>query len=318
MPPPRSDGAAIAASVLTHRCPLHDARVPLGVNTYDALNERQVDAPKVARPRHLREALGLAFVHRGRIRWRGGRSGFLGIDYFGEGDGNDVIVDIADIEDFHEIRSDKHGLTIGAFADIERVVREPLIRSALGDKPFGPETARFRLVALNANVIIAGMGSTRTTRLETLVDNPLPANEIPLAVTLAATLPNVAFGDRRIQRRDGAATFELRVFVALALTGVHRIATANVAYALDGAPPVALTGVTSLLSGAIVAKGTFADAARKAADAFHGADEKTSVLRRTIIPLTLSALKEAYDSSRAGTAEPERPKRRVLKTTSKR
>jgi CO/xanthine dehydrogenase FAD-binding subunit len=271
------------------------------------LNDAVVEAPKVARPRHLREALGLAFVHRGRIRWRGGRSNFLGMEYHGD-DGDGMIVDIADVADFREIRSDRHGLTIGAFADLERVAAEPLIRTALGDAPFGPEIARFRLSALNAQVIIAGMGATRTAKLASLATEPLPANEIPLAVTLASTLPSVSFGDRRIRRRDGAATFELRVFVALALSGFHRIETATVAYALDGAAPLPLSGVTAHLSGAMIAKGMFADAARLAADAFHGDDEKTSVLRRTVIPLTLSALKEAYDASRA--AHPEPPPRR--------
>jgi CO/xanthine dehydrogenase FAD-binding subunit len=257
-----------------------------------------MEAPKVARPRHLREALGLAFVHRGRIRWRAGKSGFLGVEYPGEGDG--VIVDVADVPDFREIQSDRHGLKIGAFADIEHVAREPLIRSALGDSPFGPEAARFRLGALGANLIIAGMGSTRTARLDTLATRELPDNEIPLAVTLAANLPKVAFADRRIRRRDGVATFELRVFVALVLSGMHRIGSATVAYTLDGAAPVALPQVADPLSGAMIAKGTFAGAARLAADAFRGDDEKTNVLRRTIIPLVLSALKEAYDSSRAG------------------
>jgi CO/xanthine dehydrogenase FAD-binding subunit len=262
-----------------------------------------MEATKVARPRHLREALGLAFVHRGRIRWRAGKSGFLGLEYPGEGEG--VIVDIADVPDFREIQSDRHGLRIGAFADIERVAREPLIRSALGDAPFGPDAARFRLDALGARLIIAGMGATRTTALATLSTRELPQNEIPLAVTLNAELPKVAFADRRIRRRDGVATFELRVFVALALTGVHRIGNATVAYTLDGGAPVALTNVAEPLTGAMIAKGTFAGAARHAADAFRGDDEKTNVLRRTIIPLVLSALKEAYDSSRAG----EPPKR---------
>ena len=238
---------------------------------------------------------------------------FLGIDYPGDANGEGVIVDIADIPDFREIRSDKTGLTIGAFADIEHVAREPLIRSTFGDAPFGAETARFRLSALDAHVIIAGTGATRTVRLESLSD-ALPANEIPLAVTLSASIPNVAFGDRRIRRRDGAATFELRVFVALTFAGFHRIGSANIAYVLDGEPPAALTGVTAQLTGATIAKGTFADAARLAADAFHGADEKTSVLRRTIIPLTLSALKEAHDASRAGAIEPERPRRRLFGT----
>jgi CO/xanthine dehydrogenase FAD-binding subunit len=271
------------------------------------LNDRSVDVPKVARPRHLREALGLAFVHRGRIRWRGGRSNFLGMEYHGES-GDGVIVDIADVADFREIRREAHGLTIGAFADLEAVAAEPLIRSALGDAPFGPEIARFRLSALNAGVIIAGMGATRTATLASIVNEPLPANEIPLAVTLSSTLPSVSFGDRRIRRRDGAATFDLRVFVALALAGFHRIDTATVAYTLDGDAPLPLSGVTAHLAGAMIAKGTFAEAARLAADAFHGDDEKTSVLRRTVIPLTLSALKEAYDASRA--AHPEPPPRR--------
>lgn len=256
-------------------------------------------ATKVARPRHLREALGLAFVHRGRIRWRAGKSGFLGLEYPGDGEG--VIVDVGDVPDFREIQSDRHGLTIGAFADIERVAREPLIRSALGEAPFGPEAARFRLGALGAGLIIAGMGATRTARLDTLATRAIPENEIPLAVTLKADLPRVAFADRRIRRRDGVATFELRVFVALVLAGVHRIGNATVAYTLDGGPPVPLASVAEPLNGTMIAKGTLASAARHAADAFRGDDEKTNVLRRTIIPLVLSALKEAYDASRVET-----------------
>jgi len=263
-----------------------------------------MEAPKVARPRHLREALGIAFVNRGRIQWRAGKSGFLGLEYPGVGDG--VIVDVGDVPDFREIQSDRHGLKIGAFADLECVAREPLIRTALGDTPFGPEAARFRLAALGAQLIVAGTGSTRTTRLDSLAARTLPHNEIPLAVTLKADLPKVAFADRRIRRKDGVATFELRVFVALALAGVHRIGTATIVYTLDGGPAVPLTSVADPLAGAMIAKGTFADAARHAADAFRGDDEKTSVLRRTIIPLTLSALKDAYDSSRAAEA-PKRP-----------
>jgi CO/xanthine dehydrogenase FAD-binding subunit len=262
-----------------------------------------MEVPKVARPRHLREALGLAFVHRGRIQWRAGTSGFLGLEYPGVGEG--VIVDVADVPDFREIHSDRHGVKIGAFADLEAVAREPLIRSALGDAPFGPDAARFRLAALDAQLIVAGMGSTRTTGLGALAARPLPPNEIPLAVTLKADLPKVAFADRRIRRKDGVATFELRVFVALALAGVHRIGTATIVYTLDGGTSTPLTSVSEALTGAMIAKGTFATAARHAADAFRGDDEKTSVLRRTIIPLTLSALKDAYDASRAD----EPPKR---------
>src|SRR5580693_9444376 len=163
-----------------------------------------MEATKVARPRHLREALGLAFVHRGRIRWRAGRSTFLGFEYPGEGDG--VIVDVGEVPEFRAIHSDRFGLQIGAFADLESVAREPLIRSALGNAPFGPEAARFRLGALDAQLIIAGMGATRTARLDTLATRDLPPNEIPLAVKLKADLPQVAFADRRIRRKDGVAT----------------------------------------------------------------------------------------------------------------
>lgn len=259
--------------------------------------------PKIARPRHLREALGIAFVHRGRVRWRAGTSRFLGLEYPGHAGGGDgVVVDVRDVADFREIRSDRSGLQIGAFADLERVVREPLIRSALGEKPFGPDAARFRLAALGAKLTIAGTGATRTASLAALSERPLPSNEIPLAVTLAHALPKVAFGDRRIHRRDGAASFELRVFVALGIAGFHRIGEATLAYALDGAPPVALTGARDELAGAMVARRTFAGAAHRAADAFSGDDERTSVLRRTIIPLVLSALNDAYRVFRAPAA----------------
>ena len=208
---------------------------------------------------------------------------------------------------FARFKATVTALQIGAFADIERVAQEPLIRSALGDTPFGPDAARFRLGALGAQVIIAGMGATRVAGLDMLTTRELPPNEIPLAVTLKAELPKVAFADRRIRRRDGVATFELRVFVALVLSGVHRIGTATVAYVLDGAPPVPLAAVADPLAGVMIAKGTFASAARHAADAFRGDDEKTNVLRRTIIPLVLSALKEAYDASRADWPQPKRP-----------
>jgi CO/xanthine dehydrogenase FAD-binding subunit len=85
---------------------------------------------------------------------------------------------------------------------------------------------------------------------------------------------------------------------------MHRVGTATIAYTLDDGPPVALTEVAEALTGAMIAKGTFAGAARHAAGAFRGDDEKTSVVRRTIIPLVLSALKEAYDSSRASEPPP--------------
>jgi CO/xanthine dehydrogenase FAD-binding subunit len=258
---------------------------------------RPVEPPTIARPRHLREALGLAFVHRGRIRWRAGNSRFLGLDYPGIGEG--VVVDVRDVADFREIRSDRFGLRIGAFADLARVAREPLIRSALGEAPFGPDAARFRLAALGAQLVIAGTGATRTIGLDALAARPLPSNEVPLAVTLAAVLPKVAFGDRRIRRRDGAATFELRVFVALGIAGFHRIGEATVAYALDGGAPVALAAAGEALAGTMIARRTFAGAAHRAADAFVGDDEKTSVLRRTIVPLVLSALNDAYRASRA-------------------
>ena len=253
-------------------------------------------APAVSRPRDLREALGLAFVHRGHVRWRAGKSALLGIEYPGEA-GAAPVVDVRDVADFREIRGDRHGLHIGAFAEVERIAGEPLIRTALGDAPFGPEAARFRLAALGARLLIAGTGKTRTAALDAFAGRTLPAHEIPLAVVLGAGLPEVAFGDRRIRRRDGVASFELRVFVGLSLAGFHRIGTAHVAYTLDGTA-VPLPNVAAMLAGAMVARGTFAAAARGAADAFSGDDERTNVLRRTIVPLVLSALKDAYAAKR--------------------
>ena len=216
--------------------------------------------------------------------------------YPGTGDG--VIVDIADVPDFHEVRTDRNGVHIGAFADIERIKEEPLIRTALGSSPFGAATARFRLAALGANVVIAGVGATRNTPLTGLEAHRIPANEIPLAVTLGTNLPQVSFGDRRLQRRDGRASIDLHVFVALTLSGYHRIGIANVAYAVDGGEPIPFTAVSATLCGAMIGRSTFAEAARQAADIFEGDDERTNVLRRTVIPLLLSAFKDAYADAR--------------------
>jgi CO/xanthine dehydrogenase FAD-binding subunit len=263
-----------------------------------------VNAPNVARPRDLREALGVAFVHRDRTRWRAGKSRFLGVDYTRDDPAGGVLVDVADIIDFRDIRADRHGLRIGAFADPEAIGREPLVRQILGGELFAPEVARFRLAALGAQLEILGIGTTRKARLEDALGpnavRPLAESEIPLAVELrSAGAPTVTFGDRRIRRDDGAATFDLRVFVALDLVGVHRIGSATVAYCLDGEAPVQLQAVEAALRGAMIAKGTFSNAARHAADAFRSDDVKANTLRRTIIPLVLSALKDAYTASRA-------------------
>jgi CO/xanthine dehydrogenase FAD-binding subunit len=258
--------------------------------------------PKVSRPRDLREALGFAFVHRGRTRWRAGSSPFLGIDYFGDDSADGVVVDVSDVPEFRDVRGDRHALHIGAFADVERIASEPLVRAALGEADFSPAVARFRLAALGANVLIAGAGATRTALLtESLgpdAKRPLAAAEIPIAVELRAGAPPVYFGDRRLRRRDGAATFELRVFVALALAGFHRIGSATVAYSLDGSAPVPLPAVEASLRGSMIGKTTFADAARSASEAFRGDNVHANTLRRTIIPLVLSALKDAHAAAR--------------------
>ena len=161
----------------------------------------------------------------------------------------------------------------------------------------------FVLSALGAQLEIAGAGATRTVALDDVLGpsstRPLVAAEIPLAVVLRADRPAVWFGNRRIKRRDGEATFELTVFVALTFSGLHRIATAAIAYSLDGAAPIALAVVEAELRGANIAKSTFPAAARRSADAFRGDNVHANTLRRTIVPLVLSALKDAYAAARA-------------------
>jgi len=259
-----------------------------------------MNALKVAQPRDLREALGLAFVHRARVRWQAGPGGFLGLEYAGEPDAEAaMLLDIRRIPEFHEIRADGAGVTIGAFAAADAAAREPRVARSLGAGPFAPETVRFRLAALGANLVIAGPGATRRAPLAgALAPAALPPQEIPLAVELGAAMPGVAFGDRRLRRRDGAASFDLRVFTALALAGFHRIRSATVAYSIDGAATVPIVPVGLLLDGAMIARATFHEAARRAADAFNGDDERTNVLRRSIIPLVLSALNDAYGHAR--------------------
>jgi CO/xanthine dehydrogenase FAD-binding subunit len=253
---------------------------------------------KLVRARDLREALSFAFVHRTSVRWRAGTSAMLDLAYDGTADAP-MIVDVRHVPDFHTVRADRSVTSIGAFAHPETIARDPALPPALGTMPLGPHEARFRLSALGASIVVAGPGATRSTDLATVLASALPPHEIPVAVTLRRDAPAVWFGDRRIKRRDGAASFELRVHVALALTGAHRIERATVAHGIDGGPPVPLPEVAAELSGSMIAKTTFAQAARRAADAFRGDDERTNVLRRTIIPLVLSALHDAYAASRA-------------------
>jgi CO/xanthine dehydrogenase FAD-binding subunit len=254
-------------------------------------------APKVARPRSLRQALELAFVHRQHVRWQAGRSSFLGFVYPGSTDGA-IVLDVSAIDEFRNVRSDDRSVSIGAFADVDALAREKLVQRVLGRAPYGPHAARFRLAALDAQLIVAGPGATRRVAFGLALSRPLPAHEIPLAVELPVDLPPLAFSDRRMRRRDGKASFDLRVFAALEMASPHRIDTATVAYTIDDGPLVGIQAVDEMLDGTVIARGTFAAAARRAADAFDGTDERTSVLRRSIVALTLSALSDAYAHSR--------------------
>jgi CO/xanthine dehydrogenase FAD-binding subunit len=261
----------------------------------------------------LREALGVAFVHRTRTRWRAGTSRLLGLEYPGEAESDGFVVDVADIADFREVRAEHETLRIGAFADPERVQREPLIGSTFGKTSFAPDVVRFRLAALGARLVIAGIGATHTAVLADVLgadpSRPLAPSEIPLAVELQTRGgPRVSFGDRRLFKRDGEASFDLRVYAALTLANHHKIANATVGYAVDDAELASLPGVEAILRGAQIARTTFAVAARHAADVFHGDDLRTSTLRRSIIPLVLSTLKDAYADARA--AETQREQRR--------
>lgn len=257
---------------------------------------------KIVRAKSLRDALGAAFMHRGRVTWRAGTSALLGIEYLGD-DGSAAIVDVSDVAEFRAVRNDRRGTWIGAFAGADTIAADPTVAAAIGDAARSPVVARFRLSALGAQLEIAGTGSTRIASLDDVLGpsstRPLVPSEIPLAVVLHADRPAVWFGNRRINRRDGEATFELRVFVALTFSELHRIASAAIAYSLDGGSPIALGPVEADLRGANIAKSTFANAARRSADAFRGDNVHTSTLRRTIIPLVLSALKDAYAAARA-------------------
>jgi CO/xanthine dehydrogenase FAD-binding subunit len=262
-----------------------------------------VELSGVARPQNLREALGVAFVHRSRTRWRAGASRILGLDYPGA-DADGFVVDVGAVAEFREITVERGSVRIGAFADPDSARREPAIRQAFGKGTFSADVARFRLAALGARLVVAGIGSTRTAALADIIGGdatrPLAPSEIPLAIELRDGDAPVVFGDRRLRRRDGAATFDLRVYAALSLSG-HRISTATVAYAVDATAPATMPAVEATLRGANIGKSTFAVAARHAADVFRGDEVRTNTLRRTIIPLVLSALKDAYAEARART-----------------
>jgi CO/xanthine dehydrogenase FAD-binding subunit len=255
----------------------------------------------------------MAFVHRNSTRWRAGTSRLLGLEYPGVPESEGFTVDVADIADFREIRTERDTLRIGAFADPDHVLREPVFGSSIGRTSIAADVARFRFTALGARLIVAGIGATRTAALSEVLGvaaiRPLAPSEIPLAVELPTNGIGVSFSDRRLHRRDGPATFDLRVYVALSLAGHHKIEAATVAYSVDAAELATLPTVEATLRGANIAKTTFAVAARHAADVFHGDEVRANTLRRTIIPLVLSTLKEAYADARAARTQPEPPRR---------
>lgn len=239
----------------------------------------------------LRDLNNLAFLHRERARFSAGTSVLLGVTLEpGQTDG--IVIDVREVTDLYRVvPAAGGGATAGAFVSLAA-----LAAGVPGVVP-GDTTlagARMRLALHDAHVVVYGRGSTRNARFDDLSCAPY---EIPALIAIPPPAPGIGIAERRRATQDGAASFALGVSVALRVSLLGRFERVRVLVDLDGAvrrTPAA----EAALEGQRCERDRFPDVARLAAAAIPPDDARSSAIARSLLPLALAALRDAFAAAR--------------------
>lgn len=248
--------------------------------------------PDPTAARTLRELNDLGFLHRERGRFRAGTSELLELTLEPE-PGSGIVVDARAIPELRAIAvSPGGGATIGAFTAHAALAAALPALAPAGASLAG---ARLRLALHDARVTVYGLGRQRVAPLETLT---LARHEVPATIAVAPAPRGLGIAERRRTTNDGAASYALGVTAALRITPLARFAGVRLLVELDGRVR-RLTGAEALLEGARCDRDLFPEAARAAGAAIETTDARTSALARSVLPLALSVLREAFAEARA-------------------
>jgi hypothetical protein len=256
---------------------------------------------KLHAPATLREALGLAYVHRGRdVRWLLGRSELLGVDIASMPRGA-FIIDARKIAEFRAIGGSASRADVGVLAPVAEVAA-----SANVGPVFFPDgrITRLRLCALDARLSVAGAGGTRHVALESAfaIDGrlALAKDEAPLALEIHAPRAGYGVAERRLATKDGPASFVLELHVRLRMTALGRLEGTRIFVLLDDGAPLRAREAEARLDRRAPEPEALADAARLAAGIVDPADVRAAAAARSIPMVLMGALKDALDDCSRG------------------
>ena len=242
--------------------------------------------------RDLRALNNFAFLYRERTRFRCGSSDLLGVVLEPPG-GEGFVVDARELPELRRIDARPDGgARIGAFAAFGDVA------GALpGLAPPGATLAnvRLRMALGDARVEVYGVGRTRQAPLESL---ELAPHEIPVTIDLAAPRKGLGIAERRRTTRDGDASHTVGVTAALRVSALARFEHVRVFLDVDGHVQRA-AAVEAKLERQRCSPEAIPEAARMAAAGIETVDARTSALARSLQPLVLAALREAFEAAKA-------------------
>jgi CO/xanthine dehydrogenase FAD-binding subunit len=241
----------------------------------------------------LREVNNAAFLHRERVRFHAGTSPLLGLSLETAVDG--VAVDVAAVPELRTVTLAANGAaTIGAFAGLD-ALRSALPLLCPADAT--PANVRLRLALHDARVTVYGLGRTRSVPIEALAVAP---HELPATIDVPPVRPGLGIAERRRATSDGSASFALAVTVALRISLLARFEQVRIFVDVDGAVRRA-TDAEAVLDGKRCDRDLIPQAARLAAASIPASDARSSAIARSLQPLLLAALRDAFDEARPKT-----------------
>jgi CO/xanthine dehydrogenase FAD-binding subunit len=246
-----------------------------------AFSQRQIS---IFAPRTLREALGLSFTYRERVRWLLGTSSLLALA-FTHVPRDSQIVDARRIADFRQpALGDENQVRFGSFAEEEALRGHPLLERTL----FAAASPSLYLAVSRATVEIVSLGQTRTTPIDALWLSP---HEAPLAIELHHS--DEIYLERRRTVCDGSASHDLLIGASFGVGADGRIGRVRIALCVDGERPVRARLAEHHLEGQRPGGDRLATAARLCAQAIAPDCPRSAAAARSALTLGLLLLKEA-------------------------
>lgn len=257
--------------------------------------------PKVrlAAPASLREALTLSYQHKSGVRWFYGTGEILPFDYSQVPADAGLIIDARAIPECSAVVADS-SVRFGAFTPRSVVAAHP----ALAEIPVlrGAQWSLAQLCALDARVTVLAEGQIREIEVLRLFGGHAPvrlaAHELPLQIVVPRPGAHAALVERRRTTSDGAASFDQRVAVSMALAAGGRTAHVRIIAHLIGEALVRVRAAEAKLQHVKPTRELAALAAAEAAKLFAADDKKTSAALRSLPPMVLAALNEAIKAVR--------------------